>query len=105
MTVSFTRRWALTCLFLLAVPFLAAQTDPGAVDLSTRESARTWFNTWWPKTYGVPMGFTGNVAAGIAGDTSQAFKDEVALRVNVFRRMAGLQPVTFSATYNTKDQQ
>lgn len=82
-----------------------AQTDPGPVDMTSRESARIWFNTWWPKTWGAPMGFTGDVANGVAGDTSQAFKDEILLRLNIFRRMTGAQPVVFNSTYSVKDQQ
>jgi len=83
----------------------SAQTDPGPVDLSTRASARAWFNQWWPLSHNAPMGFTGDVSKGIAGDTSQAFKNNVALRINIFRRMAGLQPVVLNnATYNAKDQ-
>jgi hypothetical protein len=95
---------ALAWLFLAAVAF--AQTDPGPVDLSTRASARAWFNQWWPLSHNAPMNFTGDVSKGIAGDTSQAYKDNVALRINIFRRMAGLQPIVLNnATYNAKDQQ
>lgn len=83
----------------------SAQTDPGPVNMQDREAARIWFNTWWPKTYGAPMGFTGDVANGVAGDTSQAYKDEILLRLNIFRRMTGAQPVVFNAVYSAKDQQ
>ena len=95
---------ALIWLFFAAV--VSAQTDPGPVDLSTRASARAWFNQWWPLSYNAPMNFTGDVSKGIAGNTSQAYKDNVALRINIFRRMAGLQPIVLNnATYNAKDQQ
>src|SRR3954468_13855379 len=95
---------AVAGLFIAVVGGTSAQTDPGAVDMSLREPARTWFNFWWPKTYGAPMGYTGDAANGIPGDTSPAFKDEILLRVNLFRRMTGEQPVVFDSEYNRKDQ-
>jgi hypothetical protein len=97
--------WA-TLIWLFCAVIGSAQTDPGPVDLSTRASARAWFNQWWPLSHNAAMGFTGDVSKGQAGDTSQAFKDNVALRINIFRRMAGLQPIVLNnATYNAKDQQ
>lgn len=78
----------------------SAQTDPGAIDLSDRETARTWHNTWWPKSHGAPMGFTGDASTGTPGDISQAYRDQTVLRINIFRRMAGLQPVTADPEYN-----
>lgn len=89
---------------VLSAGALRAQTDPGSVDISTRESARSWFNQWWPLSHDAAMGFTGDVSTGKAGDTSQAYKDDVALRINIFRRMAGLQPIVLNSTYNSADQ-
>src|SRR6266540_5064679 len=92
---------------LLAVGLVAsvsAQTDPGPVDLTNRESARTWFNANWAKTVNVPMGFTGNVAAGNAGDVSFAYKQATILRVNIMRRMAGMNPVNLSLDGSVKAQ-
>jgi hypothetical protein len=83
---------------------LSAQTDPGPVNVADRESARAWFNTWWPKTHGADMGFTGNVSTGVAGDTTQTYKDQALLRINVFRRMAGVLPITLDATASAKAQ-
>jgi len=81
-----------------------AQTDPGPVNMTDREAARSWFNTWWPKSYGAAMGFTGNIDAGIAGDISPAYRDQTLLRLNIFRRMAGEQPLITNSVYNAKDQ-
>ena len=39
-------------------------------------------------------GYTGNVDQCVAGATSQAFRDSVIQRVNWYRQMAGLNPVT-----------
>lgn len=52
------------------------------------------------------MGFTGDVAALRAGDTSAAFKEAVRLRVNFFRAFAGLSgEIQFNAAFNAKCQQ
>lgn len=91
-------------LFTALAATARAQTDPGPVNMADRESARVWFNTWWPKTYGAPMGFTGNLSTGNAGDTSQAYKDQVLLRINILRRMTGAQPFVVNAEYSRKAQ-
>lgn len=92
-------------LAFIGVSALEGATDPGPVDLSTRASARAWFNTWWPQSFGAAMGFTGDLTNGIAGTTSQAYKDQTLLRLNIIRRLAGCQPVVTNATYDVKDQQ
>lgn len=96
-------RPAVVCFFAINC-VLAAQTDPGPVDLTNRESARTWFNTWWPKTTGAALGFTGNIDTGVAGDISQGAREQTLLRINIYRRMVGVQPVTMSDDYNFKAQ-
>jgi uncharacterized protein YkwD len=50
-------------------------------------------------------GYTGSVDSCTAGTTSQAFRDSVVQRVNWYRRMAGLDPVTERASYSTVTQQ
>ena len=79
-----------------------AQTDPGPVDISDRETARQWFNTWWPKTYGAPMNFTGDADHGVPGSVSQAYQDQALLRLNIYRRLAGEQPVVLNDSYNAE---
>jgi hypothetical protein len=74
--------------FLLALQAWS-QTDPGIPDLTTRESARAWHNTWWPRTYGAAMGFTGDVGKGIPGDVSAEYRNQALLRYNMLRRMVG----------------
>lgn len=102
---SIWERITLTAGMLLGSALLAsAQTDPGPVNMTDREAARSWFNTWWPKSYGAPMGFTGNIDAGIPGDISPAYRDQTLLRLNLFRRMAGEQPVVTNPVYDAKDQ-
>ena len=96
-----------TACLLIAYALLAslhADTDPGAVDLSTRAVARAWHNKWWPQTYGASMGYTGDVLNGVAGDVSADWRNQCLLRVNMIRRMAGCQALTLNDTYNTQDQ-
>lgn len=90
--------------FVLSTAQAAVPTDPGVPDLSTRASARTWHNTWWPQTYGAPMGYTGNVEAGIPGDVSADFRNQALLRYNMFRRMVGTKPFTLDAAKNQRAQ-
>lgn len=98
-------RAALTAgIFLGSCLLSSAQTDPGPVNMSDREAARSWFNTWWPKSFGAPMGFTGNIDAGIPGDVSPAYREQTLLRLNIFRRMAGELPVVTNPVYDAKDQ-
>lgn len=87
-----------------ATPALQAQTDPGPVDAYDRESARAWFNTWWPRTYGEPLGFTGDPTRGVNGDISPAARNQMHLRINLYRRMAGLEAVGIDAFGNTAAQ-
>lgn len=102
---SIWERITLTAGMLIGSALLAsAETDPGPVNMTDREAARSWFNTWWPKSFGAPMGFTGNIDAGIPGDISPAYRDQTLLRLNIFRRMAGEQPVVTNPVYDAKDQ-
>ena len=48
--------------------------------------------------------YTGDVDECVAGTTSQAFRDSVAQRVNWYRRMAGLDPVTESPALSATAQ-
>jgi hypothetical protein len=88
----------------LLVGALAAA--PLNVDLTSREQSRQFFRAVYAASEGVPAGFTGNVAAGNAGDTSGAFKEAVRLRVNFFRAFAGVGgEITFNPSLSAKCQQ
>ena len=50
-------------------------------------------------------GFTGNVDECVAGTTSQGFRDSVIQRVNWYRQMAGLNPVTENPQLSVTAQQ
>lgn len=96
------------CLAALAGVLGAAAVSGAAlsVDLSSREEARQFYRTVWGASEPAAMGFTGDVTAGRAGDTSATFKDAVLLRVNFFRAFAGLPAeIQFSPALNAKCQQ
>ena len=77
-----------------------SQPNPGS-----RVSAVNLFNTAYLGSQGVPTGWNGNVSGCDPGVTTQAFRDSVLLRLNYFRKMAGIPPVTdFNGAYNTQDQ-
>ncbi len=93
---------------LLGRPLLQAQALPAplAVDPSTREESRQFFLTFYARSEGVSPHWTGNMAAGNAGDTATAFREAVRLRINYFRALAGVPAgVALNATYSAKAQQ
>ena len=95
---------AVSVLCVASVAAAAIPTDPGVPDLNTRETARSWHNTWWPQTYGIPMGFTGDVLNGVPGDVSTDYRNAALLRYNIFRRMVGVQPYVLDAAKNKTAQ-
>lgn len=77
-----------------------------SVDTSIRRASRNFYNAIYSVSDEFPANWTGNVTNGVAGDTSQDFKDAVALRINFVRALAGVPGViTFSSTWNGEDQQ
>jgi uncharacterized protein YkwD len=93
----------------LLAPLTRAYGDAAyglSVNPAQRESSRIFYNSIYRASEGVASGWTGNLAVGFAGTTSQAFRDSTVLRINYFRAMAGLPAaVSFSDVYNAKDQQ
>lgn len=76
-----------------------------SVDTSSREEARVFYNAIHPASEGVAHGWTGNVSKGQAGNTSQAFKDAIFLRINFFRAFAGVPgDVVNNPTWSSKGQ-
>lgn len=59
-------------------------------DTANREQVRQSYLTAIQATANTAIGWTGNQANCIAGDTAQAYKDAVLARVNWFRGMAGV---------------
>ena len=89
------------------LPFVSkAQPPPPWVDTSDRGVSRAYYNQVYLASEGVAIGWTGDHATCDAGQTAQAFRDDVELRINYFRAMAGV-PATLQLRdeYNGKAQQ
>ena len=83
----------------------AAAATPLTVNTQAREEVRQFYRAVYSASENVPMAWTGNYATGAAGDTSEAYKESVRLRVNFFRALAGLPAaITFNANFSAKDQ-
>lgn len=94
------------------MPALAAKDQPRQsasgnwYDTANRAAVRDAYNNVFAPTNSAVMGWTGSVSGCIAGETSQAWKDAVAARINWFRGMAGVpMGITLNASWNAKDQQ
>ena len=76
------------------------------VDATSREAVRLFYKSVFASSVGIASGWTGTIAGCGAGDTSAAFKDATARRINWFRAMAGVPAsVQFDAGFNAKAQQ
>lgn len=94
----------IACVVAVVPSLCGGETDPGPFDPYDRESARAWFNHWWPKTYGEPMGFTGDPNTGAPGTTALAYQQQLVLRLNMFRRWVGAAPVVLDPDASAKAQ-
>ena len=75
------------------------------VDTDSREESRVFYNAIYPASEGVAHGWSGNVSKGQTGNTSQAFKDAIFLRINFFRAYAGLPAdVVNNPTWSARNQ-
>lgn len=82
-----------------------ATAQPFNIDTASRETVRSFYNRVYQASEGVPIGWTGNLAACNPGTVSQAYQDATALRVNYYRAMAGLPSnITFTEAANLKAQ-
>jgi uncharacterized protein YkwD len=76
------------------------------IDPSVRQTSLDYYNQVYRASDGVDIGWTGNHANCLAGETSTAFREAVQLRINYFRAMAGVPAtVQLSAEYSRKAQQ
>ena len=78
------------------------------VDPTDRTDVLAFYNTIYTasENYAANMAWTGNVAGGVAGTTSAAFKEDVRRRINFYRALATLPAdITFDATKSAKDQE
>ncbi|MBK8478204.1 MAG: hypothetical protein IPL39_18445 [Opitutaceae bacterium] len=104
-------------LSLLASPaallaWLPGTGDPDAVQGFTvtstdRTDVLAFYNTVYAASedFAANMAWTGNIATGVAGTTSAAFKDDVRRRINFYRALVGLPTdITFDSSKSAKDQ-
>lgn len=78
-----------------------------SVDASDRNAVLAFYHEVYlaSQNYAATHGWTGDVAACIAGTTSADLKEDVRRRVNYYRAMAGLPAnITFTAAKNAKAQ-
>jgi hypothetical protein len=89
------------------LPFVSkAKPPPPWIDTSDRGASRDYYNQVYLASEGVAIGWTGDHATCDAGQTAQAFRDAVELRINYFRAMAGVpSTVQLRDEYNRKAQQ
>jgi hypothetical protein len=77
-----------------------------SVSTAQRETVRNFYNALFLASDGVAMGWTGSLSTCTPGTTNPAYRDAVALRINVIRALAGVPAgVTLDSTYNAKAQQ
>lgn len=89
------------------LPFISRPPEPPLwVDTGVRQASLDHYLQVYLASDGVAIGWTGNHATCDAGQTAQAFRDAVELRINYFRGMAGVPAVVqLSDEYSRKAQQ
>lgn len=79
-----------------------------AVDPLDRTEVLAFYNTVYQasESYAAKVAWTGSVASGVVGTTSEAFKEDVRRRINFYRALCGLPAdITLDATKCAKDQE
>jgi len=80
-------------------------SPPPWVDTQSREASRSLYLKEYLGSANTDSGWTGNHASCGAGITSETFRAAILRRINYFRSMAGIPPLTgFNDTYNLKAQ-
>jgi hypothetical protein len=93
-------------LLLLALAVPPVWSEGFDLDTSRRESVRNFYNALYPASSGIAIGWSGDAARCLAGDTGAAYKEAVRLRVNFFRALAGVPAaIVFDSEYNRKAQE
>lgn len=85
--------------------YLPAVMSNPELDINNRQSVVNFYTNFYLPSEGVADGWTGSQASCNAGTTSQAYRDAILLRVNYFRKMAGMAAVTLNESYNSQAQQ
>lgn len=105
------RIWATVVVGLMGSVLYASPTSPANaseldpwIDTWNRAEVLSEYNAEFDRTEPA-MGFNGDIAGCSYGTTAQEFRDSVFSRVNWYRRMAGVDTVTESATFTHRNQQ
>jgi len=81
-------------------------TPTFSVDTSSREQVRNFYNAVYIASESVPMNSTADQANCFPGTNASAYYEATFTRINWFRAMAGVPPITqFDPTYCRKNQQ
>jgi hypothetical protein len=105
---SFTSLLLLAVLQYAAPQAAASDASPAslAVNTGSREEVRNFYNAVYFASENAPMGWAGSATNCAAGATTAAYRDAVALRINLFRALAGVPAaITLNDIYNGKAQQ
>lgn len=98
---------ALAALSVVASIVPALDAEPVfSIDTSNREEVRQFYRSVYYASEGIPMAWTGSYAPpGDPGETSEAWREAVRLRINFFRALAGVPAwVDFDPEKNAKAQ-
>ena len=92
--------------FSVYLPVILSPTEPPPwVDILDKAAVEQLFVTEYMASEGVSIGWTGNYENCNPGTTSHAFREAVLRRINYFRSMSGIPPVSaFKDEYNLKAQ-
>ena len=74
----------------VAVPEVLNNGAALSVNITNREEVRIFFKTVYNSGENAESGWTGNQATCTAGTSSPDFQDQVAVRINFYRAMAGI---------------
>jgi uncharacterized protein YkwD len=84
----------------------AAANGGYSIDAGNREQVRLFYASVFASSAGIASGWSGNVAACNAGDTSAEYKAAILRRINWFRALAGVPAaVQFDAGFSQQAQQ
>jgi len=91
--------------FEVYLPLVLNGADTGSgsggwVNTQNRAESRAYYLNNYASQTNIPTGWSGNFASCSPGNTSAEFRAAVLKRVNYFRQMAGIPPVTFSQESN-----
>ncbi len=98
-------RTGLTGLVLASGLVRAATTGPFEVDVFSREQVRSFYQTAYAASEGIPIGWTGTLTGCDPGTVSSLHREAVLRRINAFRALAGIPSgVVLREDYSAKAQ-